>query len=77
VARRSSERSPAKIKHAEHLALWALVEGAGAVADAFNCHPDYLTEKGNKSAVESVTKRVVGQIVGKVSEAQSAGLRAS
>lgn len=59
---------PAKLRRADHHALWRLVEGA--VIDAFNKHPNYLTEAGQRSAVQSVTKRVVGQIVGRIQEPQ-------
>lgn len=45
----------------------------GAVVDAFNCHPDYLSDKGMKSAVPSITKRVVGALVGHAKEAQKRG----
>lgn len=62
TARRPSKRSPAFMKHADHAKLWRLVEGA--VVDAFEAHPTYLTEHGLKSAVNSITKRVVGQLVG-------------
>ncbi|PQV52874.1 hypothetical protein LX70_03980 [Defluviimonas denitrificans] len=41
--------------------------------DAFANHPEYLTEAGKKLAVQSVTKRVVGQIVGHAMEAQARG----
>lgn len=71
MTRRASDRSPAKVKHADHLRLWAIVEGA--VVDAFNCHPEYLTERGHRSAVESVTKRVVGQLVGVASVVREDG----
>lgn len=69
--RRVSARSPARLKRADHAALWMLVEGA--VADAFACHPDYLTDRGRRSAIESITKRVVGQIVGKIQETRKGG----
>lgn len=42
--------------------LWRIVDGA--VADAFKCHPDYLTPKGHRSARTSVTKRVTGTVLG-------------
>ena len=44
----------------------------GAVVDAFRNHPDYLTISGHRSAVQSVTKRVVGQLVGHAKQAQGA-----
>lgn len=50
------------MKNADHVRLWNLVEGA--VVDAFQAHPDYLTDKAAKVVVRSVTKRVVGQIIG-------------
>lgn len=41
--------------------LWGIV--SGAVSDAFNRHPDYLTPKGSRSAATSVVKRVVGTVL--------------
>lgn len=60
--RRPSPRHPAVMAQADHRRLWRMVEGA--VLDALACHPDYLTDKGRRSAVLSITKRVVGQLVG-------------
>ena len=60
-APRRSRRLVAR-KHAAHAWLWRMVEGA--VVDAFRSHPDYLTERGTASAVESITKRVVGTLAG-------------
>ena len=68
MARRSSPKSRAAMKHADHLRLWRLVEGG--VYDAFRAHPDYLTDHGRARAVESITKRVVGQLVGHANEAR-------
>ena|SRR6185503_8649099 len=41
--------------------LWGIVDGA--VTDAFNRHPDYLTPKGRRSAKTSVVKRVTGTVL--------------
>jgi hypothetical protein len=41
--------------------LWGVVDGA--VVDAFNNHPDYLTPKGQMSARTSVVKRVTGTVL--------------
>lgn len=71
MIRRPSPRSAARMKAADHRRLWLLVEGA--VTDALQTHPDYLTPKGAQSAVESITKRVVGQLVGHASEARKRG----
>lgn len=60
--RRPSRKDSAFLKNADHALLWNLVEGA--VADAFRAHPDFLTNKGRSTVVRSVTKRVVGQLVG-------------
>ena len=60
--RRLSRKHPAFARHADHQRLWALVEGA--VIDAFRSPPDYLTVRGTQLAAGSVTKRVVGQLVG-------------
>lgn len=59
--RRVPAASPARLKRAQHARLWRAVEGA--VVDAFKNHPNYLTAKGRHSAVESVTKRVVGAVI--------------
>lgn len=69
--RRPHQNSGAYLKAADHRRLWVLVEGA--VVDAFRCHPDYLTTKGEKAAVESITKRVVGQIVGHAKQTREGG----
>lgn len=66
TARRTHKRSPAFMKAEEHRALWVLVEGG--VVDALSRHPDYLTAKGEMSAVQSITKRVVGQLVGRAKQ---------
>jgi hypothetical protein len=66
--RRTSKKSPALLAHGEHARLWALVEGA--VVDAFVNHLDYLTDKGVQCAVQSITKRVVGTLVGHAQDAQ-------
>ena len=70
IKRASPDYQP-RVRAAEHQALWRLVEGA--VVDTFTCHPDYLTPKGRDHAAGSLTKRIVGQIVGKITEAHSAG----
>lgn len=62
--RRTPSKSPARLKRKAHHRLWRMVEGA--VVDAFQQHPDYLTDKGRFAATESVTKRVVGVIVGEI-----------
>jgi hypothetical protein len=41
--------------------LWGIV--SGAVTDAFNRHPDYLTPKGKRSASKSIVKRVTGTVL--------------
>lgn len=49
-------------RSAAYAELWGVVDGA--VADAFNTHPDYLTPKGQRSARTSVVKRVTGTVMG-------------
>lgn len=71
AVRRPSKRSAAFMNHADHLRLWKLVEGA--VMDAFLQHPKYLTDHGAKSAVASITKRVVGQLVGNAKGTREGG----
>lgn len=54
--------------------LWRIVDGA--VADAFAMHPDYLSLKGQSlrgGAQQSITKRVVGAIMGYTGQASVQG----
>lgn len=51
-----------KCPDAVYRQLWRLIDGA--VRDSFANHPEYLTEKGRRSAANSITKRVVGTIHG-------------
>lgn len=60
--------SKAKMPRA-YRALWRVVDGAVAVA--FNQHPDYLTEKGRRSARRSIVKRATGALYGFALEAAS------
>ena len=60
-SRRPPENSPARQKHAIRHDLWDAIEGA--VVDCFRQHPEYLTESGKHSAVESITKRAVGSVL--------------
>lgn len=71
AARRMDRNHPGYLKHADHARLWSLVEGA--VLDAFNSHPDYLTDHGRRRAVGSITKRVCGQLVGHAQETLAGG----
>lgn len=71
TARRASARSPAYMAAADPRRLWRMVEGA--VVDAFVSHPDYLTAKGRHAAVESITKRVVGLLVGHAKQTREGG----
>ncbi len=71
TVRRFDRQHPGYLKHADHARLWALVEGA--VLDAFNSHPDYLTDHGRRRAVGSITKRVCGQLVGHAKETLAGG----
>lgn len=68
MVQRPSSRSPAAMKYEDHRKLWRMVEGA--VYDALRAHPDYLTDRGAKLAASSITKRVVGQLVGHAIEAR-------
>lgn len=71
AVKRPSRRHPSYMKQAEHHRLWSLIEGA--VVDAFRQHPDYLTPKGEGSAVNSITKRVIGQLVGNAKRTREGG----
>lgn len=68
-----SGRRPQVMRAAEHRRLWRMV--SGAVRGTFNAHPDYLTGYGRDHATNSITKRVVGQLVGHAKEART-GTRA-
>ena len=70
-AKRSLKHSRARVKQKDHQRLWRMVEGA--VLDAFKSHPDYLTDIGAPVAVESITKRVVGTLVGHANETRKGG----
>lgn len=61
-------RRPRFVGKAEHHLLWRIV--AGAVTDALQAHPEYVTDRGRQTAINSITKRVVGQLVGHASEAR-------
>lgn len=69
--RRASPKSPAVLKHQDHMRLYRMVEGA--VVDALRSHPEYLTERGERSAVASITKRVVGHLVGHAKQTLAGG----
>lgn len=53
-------------KSKEYRQLWRIVDGA--VFDALYTHDDYLTDKGRRNARNSINKRVVGNLMGFVSE---------
>lgn len=55
-------------KSKEYRQLWRIVDGA--VFDALYTHADYLTDKGRRNARNSINKRVVGNLMGFVSEAK-------
>jgi hypothetical protein len=60
--RRTHRNSAPFLARADHARLWRIVEGA--VLDALQNHPNYLTPLGESAAVASITKRVVGQLIG-------------
>jgi hypothetical protein len=54
--------APPQKQAAEYRRLWKIVDGA--VADAFNKHPEYLSPAISKKVVRaSVNKRVVGALL--------------
>lgn len=53
--------------------LWKIVDGA--IADAFNRHPDYLTPKGKRSARISINKRVTGTVLSFAEESARSRVR--
>jgi hypothetical protein len=69
--RRPSPHHPAVLKRDDHKRLWRAV--AGAVVDTLKSHPEYITDAGQKHAVLSITKRVVGNVVALVHETRKGG----
>lgn len=60
--RRLRKAAPVKVDLG-YASLWRIVDGA--VRDAYQMHPDYLSNKGaSTSARISVVKRVVGALMG-------------
>jgi hypothetical protein len=57
-----TQRTDRHVERSAYGLLWNVV--SGAVADAFNRHPDYLTSKGKRSAATSIIKRVTGTVLG-------------
>lgn len=55
---------PQKMPNMEYRAIWRVVDGA--VRNALDMHPDYLTNKGSHRATArmSIVKRVTGAILG-------------
>lgn len=66
--RKTRRLPPPEVAKPHERQLWRIVEGA--VRDAFNCHPDYLTKRGEQAANarRSVTKRVVRSLSGFVEQ---------
>lgn len=62
--RKTRRLKPVKMPDSEYRAIWRVVDGA--VRNAFDMHPDYLSEKGSKysQARLSIVKRVTGAITG-------------
>ena len=67
--------SPARLKHADHLALWRAIEGA--VIDCFRQHPDYLTERGQREVLRSLVKRAVGSVRSVMADGRVSGCECS
>lgn len=62
-SKRRRLRPPPQKTMARYRQLWRVVDGA--VADAFTCHPNYLTEAGKFRSVarQSIVKRVTGAVL--------------
>jgi len=56
--------APPKLPSKEYRAIWRVVDGA--IRNALDMHPDYLTKKGSdrSAARMSIAKRVVGAVLG-------------
>lgn len=59
--RNRSQKMPGGTK-GTYFMLWRIVDGA--VRHTLAVHPEYLTQKGRESAVNSIDKRVVGALMG-------------
>jgi hypothetical protein len=68
LTRKTRRLKPYKMPSKEYRAYWRVVDGA--VRNALDMHPDYLTNKGSNrsSARMSIVKRVVGAVLGFQSE---------
>jgi hypothetical protein len=67
--RRKSPRTlpPSEQARRAYSELWRIVDGA--VADAFNMHPDYIARGARGLTVRnSINKRVVGAVLGYASQ---------
>lgn len=59
--KRMRRNKPVKRPSHEYARMWRVIDGA--VRDALQCHPEYLTDAGRRSAALSITKRVTGAVV--------------
>lgn len=64
MKRRRRLKPPKEKPGGAYRQLWRVVDGA--VTDALNQHPDYLTDRGlmHENCRRSITKRVVGAVMG-------------
>ena len=62
---------PEKKPSTDYTQLWRVIDGA--VRDAIEHHPDYLSDKGRQyaSARRSIVKRAVGAVLGYQAERRS------
>ena len=65
--RRQRRVAPIKCPDREYRQIWRLVDGA--VRDALETHPEYLTAQGHHNARGSIVKRVAGAIYGHAAQA--------
>ena len=62
-SKKSRKLNPVKgLPHSDYWKLWRIVDGA--VRDAFEKHPEYLTDKGRRDARRSIVKRATGALLG-------------
>lgn len=64
-------RIPAAKDDWRYRQLWRIVDGA--VAAAFDAHPNYLTDVGRRSARASIVKRVTGSVLGYAEQVSARG----
>src|SRR5438045_4186557 len=66
VSSGAARKHPQKKPNAVYAQLWRIVEGG--VRDLMHHHPDYFTTRGKAHLQDGLTKRVVGELHGYVTQ---------